>query len=132
MFGFLVVLVKRRPPSSTRTDNLLPYKPLFRSQTDKNHSRLRLSKRALGRSAALAAAPACAQSTSAGIGGQVTGSDGQPVAGAEVTNTDVESGTVSRATTEDKGRCNARSPRRSEASRVGKECFCTCKFRRTT
>src|SRR3546814_2966754 len=76
-----------------------------------NHSRLRLSKLSLGLIAALAAAPAFAQSTSAGIGGQVTGADGQPVAGAEVTITHVESGTVSRATTDDNGRYNARGLR---------------------
>src|SRR3546814_1467536 len=60
------------------------YRQSYRGQTDMNHSRLRLSKLSLGLIAALAAAPAFAQSTSAGIGGQVTGADGQPVAGAEV------------------------------------------------
>src|SRR3546814_9578729 len=59
----------------------------------------------------LATAPAVAQSTSAGIGGQVTSVDGQPVAGAELTITHVESGTVSRATTDDNGRYNARGLR---------------------
>src|SRR3546814_8985269 len=73
-----------------------------------NQSRLPLSKLSLGLIAALAAATAFAQSTSAGIGGQVTGADVQPVAGAEVTITQVESGTVSRATTDDNGRYNAR------------------------
>ena len=58
--------------------------------------RLRMSKLTLGLVAALAAAPAFAQSTSAGVAGVVTGSSGQPVAGAEVTITHVESGTVSR------------------------------------
>src|SRR3546814_1343250 len=76
-----------------------------------NHARLRLSTLSLGLIAALAAAPAFAQCTSAGIGGQVTGADGQPVAGAEVTITHVESGTVSRATTDDNGRYNARGLR---------------------
>src|SRR3546814_1403077 len=68
------------------------YRQSYRGQTDMNHSRLRLSKLSLGLIAALAAAPAFAQSTSAGIGGQVTGADGQPVAGAEVTITHVEIG----------------------------------------
>jgi len=44
-----------------------------------NHpNRVRLSKLSLGLLLALAAAPAFAQSTSAAIGGQVVGSDGQP------------------------------------------------------
>src|SRR5690606_22965735 len=76
-----------------------------------NHSRLRLSKLSLGLIVALAAAPAFAQSTSAGVGGLVTGADGNPVAGAEVTITHVESGTVSRATTDDSGRYTARGLR---------------------
>src|SRR3546814_11202142 len=76
-----------------------------------NHSRLRLSKLSLGLIAALAAAPAFAQSTSAGLNGLVTSADNQPVANAEVTITHVESGTVSRATTDDSGRYNARGLR---------------------
>ena len=77
-----------------------------------NHpNRVRLSKLSLGLLLALAAAPAFAQSTSAAIGGQVVGSDGQPVSGAEVTITHVESGTVSRATTDASGRYNARGLR---------------------
>ncbi len=76
------------------------------------HSRcLRMSKLTLGLMAALAAAPAFAQSTSAGVGGQVTGAAGAPVAGAEVTITHTESGTVSRATTDASGRYNARGLR---------------------
>ena len=76
-----------------------------------NQSRFRMSKIALGLVVALAAAPSFAQSTSSGVGGLVTGSDGTPVAGAEVTITHVESGTVSRATTDDSGRYNARGLR---------------------
>lgn len=72
--------------------------------------RLRMSKLTLGLVAALAAAPVFAQSTSAGVGGVVT-HGGQPVAGAEVTITHVESGTVSRATTDAAGRYNARGLR---------------------
>ncbi len=76
------------------------------------HSRcLRMSKLTLGLVAALAAAPAFAQSTSAGVGGQVTSASGAPVAGAEVTITHTESGTVSRATTDAAGRYNARGLR---------------------
>ncbi|WP_447940298.1 TonB-dependent receptor domain-containing protein [Pseudoxanthomonas mexicana] len=73
--------------------------------------RLRMSKLSLGLVAALAAAPAFAQSTSAGVGGLVTDNGGQPVAGAEVTITHVESGTVSRATTDGSGRYTARGLR---------------------
>ncbi|UOV04713.1 carboxypeptidase-like regulatory domain-containing protein [Pseudoxanthomonas mexicana] len=73
--------------------------------------RLRLSKLSLGLVVALAAAPAFAQSTSAGVGGLVTDNGGQPVAGAEVTITHVESGTVSRATTDASGRYTARGLR---------------------
>ncbi len=77
-----------------------------------NHpNRVRLSKLSLGLIVALAAAPAFAQSTSAGVGGQVVSSGGQPVAGAEVTITHVESGTVSRVTTDASGRYNARGLR---------------------
>ena len=74
-------------------------------------NRVRLSKLSLGLLVALAAAPAFAQSTSAGVGGQVMGADGQPVSGAEVTITHVESGTVSRITTDASGRYNARGLR---------------------
>ncbi|MET0580790.1 MAG: TonB-dependent receptor [Pseudoxanthomonas sp.] len=70
-----------------------------------------MSKIALGLVVALAAAPSFAQSTSSGVGGLVTGSDGNPVAGAEVTITHTESGTVSRATTDESGRYNARGLR---------------------
>ncbi|WP_454831874.1 TonB-dependent receptor [Pseudoxanthomonas wuyuanensis] len=77
-----------------------------------NQSRcLRISKLTLGLVAALAVAPAFAQSTSAGVGGMVTDNGGAPVAGAEVTITHVESGTVSRATTDASGRYNARGLR---------------------
>jgi len=58
-----------------------------------------------------AAAPAFAQSTSSGVGGQVFSSQGQPVAGAEVTITHAESGTVSRTTTDGNGRYAARGLR---------------------
>ena len=72
---------------------------------------VRLSKLSLALVAALVAAPAFAQSTSAGLGGTVSGADGQPVAGAEVTITHVESGTVSRALTDASGNYSARGLR---------------------
>jgi hypothetical protein len=72
----------------------------------------RFSRTVLSAAVALAvAAPAFAQSTSSGIGGQVVSTSGQPVAGAEVTITHVESGTVSRTTTDTSGRYNARGLR---------------------
>lgn len=74
-------------------------------------NRVRLSKLSLGLMVALAAAPVFAQSTSAGVGGQVVGADGQPVVGAEVTITHIDSGTVSRATTDAAGRYSARGLR---------------------
>lgn len=77
--------------------------------TDKN--RVRMSRLTIGLLAVLATAPAFAQQTSSGVGGVVTGADGNPVAGAEVTITHVESGTVSRATTDASGRYTARGLR---------------------
>ena len=74
-------------------------------------NRIRLSKLSIGLMAALAMAPAFAQSTSAGVGGQVVGTDGAPAAGAQVTIVHTESGTVSRATTDASGRYNARGLR---------------------
>lgn len=74
--------------------------------------RVRLSRLSLGLIAALAAAPAFAQSTtSSGVTGTVVGQDGQPVAGAQVTIVHTESGTVSRATTDASGRYTARGLR---------------------
>jgi hypothetical protein len=72
---------------------------------------VRLSKLSLALVAVLAAAPAFAQSTSAGVGGHVVAADGQPVAGAEVTITHVESGTTSRAVTDASGNYSARGLR---------------------
>ena len=77
----------------------------------KHPNRARLSKLSLGLMVALAAAPVFAQSTSAGVGGQIVSAGGQPVAGAEITITHVESGTVSRAVTDASGRYNARGLR---------------------
>jgi hypothetical protein len=74
-------------------------------------NRLRMSRLSIGLLAALTTATAFAQSTSAGVGGQVVSADGRPVAGAEVTIVHVESGSVSRATTDANGRYNARGLR---------------------
>ena len=70
-----------------------------------------LSRLSLALAAAMAMAPAFAQSTSAGIAGTVTGANGQPVAGADVTITHVESGTVRHATTDANGRYAAQGLR---------------------
>jgi hypothetical protein len=77
-----------------------------------NRNQVRLSKLALGLALALATAtPAFAQSTSSGVAGLVTDAGGAPVAGADVTITHVESGTVNHATTDASGRYNARGLR---------------------
>ena len=75
------------------------------------HRRVRMSRLTVGLLAALAAAPVFAQSTSAGVGGQIFSADGQPVAGAEVTIVHTESGTVSRVQTDANGRYSARGLR---------------------
>ena len=74
-------------------------------------TRVHLSRLSLALVAAMAMAPAFAQSTSSGIAGTVTGADGKPVAGADVTITHVESGTVSHATTDANGRYAAQGLR---------------------
>ena len=61
--------------------------------------------------AVVAAAPALAQNTTAAIGGQVTGADGKPVAGATVSILHVASGSTSTATTDAEGRYAARGLR---------------------
>jgi outer membrane receptor for ferrienterochelin and colicin len=76
-----------------------------------HRNRARLSKLSLALVAVMAAAPVFAQSTSAGLVGHVVGADGQPVAGAEVTITHVESGTVSHAVTDASGNYASRGLR---------------------
>jgi hypothetical protein len=61
--------------------------------------------------AIVAAAPAFAQNTTAGISGRVTSADGKPVAGATVAITHVESGSVNNVTTDADGRYAARGLR---------------------
>jgi outer membrane receptor for ferrienterochelin and colicin len=70
----------------------------------KHSNRIRLSKLSIGLLAALAVAPAFAQSTSAAISGRVTDASGAPVAGAEVIVLHVESGTQRNVTTDENGR----------------------------
>jgi len=74
-------------------------------------TRVQLSRLSLALVAALAMAPAFAQSTSSGVAGTVTGADGSPVAGASVTITHVESGTARQVTTDANGRYAAQGLR---------------------
>lgn len=76
-----------------------------------DRSKIRVSRLTLGLLAALAAAPAFAQSTSASLGGRVVADDGQPVANAEVVIVHAPSGTVSRTTTDASGRYVSRGLR---------------------
>ncbi|MDQ2779875.1 MAG: TonB-dependent receptor [Pseudomonadota bacterium] len=61
--------------------------------------------------AIVAAAPALAQNTTAGINGRVTGADGQPIAGAAVSIVHVDSGSTTNVTTDGNGRYSARGLR---------------------
>lgn len=61
--------------------------------------------------AVVAAAPALAQNTTAAVSGRVTGADGQPVAGANVSIVHVESGSASNLVTDAAGRYSARGLR---------------------
>ncbi len=61
--------------------------------------------------AVMAAAPALAQNTTAGINGTVTGPDGKPLAGASVTIVHVESGSTNTVSTDAAGRYSARGLR---------------------
>src|SRR3546814_3622297 len=53
----------------------------------------------------------CSSDLSASVVGQVSSDDGRPVAGAQVTILHTESGTVSRATTNEEGRYSSRGLR---------------------
>ena len=61
--------------------------------------------------AVVAAAPAFAQNTTASLGGQITGADGKPVAGATVVIVHVESGSTNTLSTDGDGRYSARGLR---------------------
>ncbi|WBS04027.1 carboxypeptidase regulatory-like domain-containing protein [Pseudoduganella sp. SL102] len=76
-----------------------------------NHQRLRLTQIALSLSIALAAIPAAAQNTTSAIGGRISGADGNPASGAQVTIRHVESGSVNNVTTDAEGRYVARGLR---------------------
>src|SRR5688572_17789966 len=77
-----------------------------------NHQGLRLTKLAFALSIALAASiPASAQTTTSSIAGRISGSDGRPAGGAQVTILHNESGSVSNVTTDPEGRYSARGLR---------------------
>lgn len=76
-----------------------------------NHNRVRISKLAIGLAIALAAAPAFAQNTSAGLGGRITGTDGAPLSGVQVTIVNNESGSSQTIVTDENGRYGARGLR---------------------
>lgn len=74
-------------------------------------SSVRISQLAMALAVALSVSPVLAQNTSSAIGGQVTGVEGKPLAGANVTITHVESGSISTAVTDANGRYAARGLR---------------------
>jgi outer membrane receptor protein involved in Fe transport len=75
------------------------------------HKRIQLTKLALALSIALAAAPSFAQNTTSAIGGRISGPDGKPAGGANVTIVHTESGSVSSVITDAEGRYVARGLR---------------------
>src|SRR3546814_18021259 len=95
----------RRPPRSTRTDTLLPYTTLFRSQSDDGLIHATPDKPALNHTA---------QVTDDGRYLLVTSSEGTDARYA--------------LTLYDLGKPGTK-PRRSEERRVGKECVSTCRYR---
>ena len=76
----------------------------------KNH-RIGLSKIALSVAIALATLPALAQNTTSAVGGRITGIDGKPASGAQVTILHKDSGSVNTTTTDAEGRYSARGLR---------------------
>jgi len=76
-----------------------------------NQNRMRLSKLALSLTLALATAPAFAQNTTSAIGGRITGTDGKPVGGAQVTILHKESGSLNNVMTDAEGRYSVRGLR---------------------
>ena len=74
-------------------------------------NRVRISQLSLALAVALSATPVLAQNTSSAIGGQITGVEGKPLAGATVTIKHIESGSVSTAVTDANGRYSSRGLR---------------------
>ena len=69
--------------------------------------RIGLSKIALSMAIALAAIPAMAQITTSAVGGRITGTDGKPAGGAQVSILHKDSGSVNTTTTDAEGRYSA-------------------------
>jgi len=76
-----------------------------------NRNRVRLSHVAVCMALALVAAPAIAQNTTSAIAGRITGTDGKPATGAQVTILHVESGSVNIVMADAEGRYNVRGLR---------------------
>lgn len=74
-------------------------------------NRVRISQLSLALAVALSATPVLAQNTSSAIGGQITGVEGKPLAGATVTIKHIESGSVNTAVTDANGRYSSRGLR---------------------
>ena len=70
-----------------------------------------LTKIALSVAIALATLPALAQNTTSAVGGRITGADGKPANGAQVTILHKDSGSVNTTTTDADGRYSARGLR---------------------
>ena len=73
--------------------------------------RTKLSQIALSVAIALATLPALAQNTTSAVGGRITGTDGKPVGGAQVTILHKDSGSVNTTVTDAEGRYSARGLR---------------------
>ena len=70
-----------------------------------------LTKIALSVAITLATLPALAQNTTSAVGGRITGTDGKPAGGAQVTILHKDSGSVNTTTTDADGRYSARGLR---------------------
>lgn len=75
------------------------------------HSWTGFTRTALAAAAIVVCAPVLAQNTTSAIGGQVTGADGKPIAGATVNVRHVESGSSNTVVTDAEGRYNVRGLR---------------------
>ncbi|MBL8523821.1 MAG: carboxypeptidase regulatory-like domain-containing protein [Betaproteobacteria bacterium] len=77
----------------------------------KSHNRMRVSKIALSLALALGTTSAFAQNTTSAIGGKITGPDGKPASGAQITILHQESGSVSNVVADSEGRYSLRGLR---------------------
>ena len=74
-------------------------------------NRAKFSKIALSVAIALATVPALAQNTTSAVGGRITGTDGKPAGGAQVTILHTDSGSLTTTLTDSEGRYSARGLR---------------------